>query len=94
MKIYDMTIRMLTCAAVLSAFGCTNGANSGADHQAPLNLAGSRQGQAVGFVDVDGDGIADKIVGAPYATNSASRTGSCLCTRAKAPATAPHRMWS
>jgi hypothetical protein len=35
-----------------------------------LSLAGSRQGQAVGFVDVDGDGIEDKLVGAPSAETS------------------------
>jgi len=33
-----------------------------------LNLFGSRQGQVVGVADFDGDGIADKFVGAPYAT--------------------------
>jgi hypothetical protein len=42
-----------------------------------MPLAGSRQGQSVGFVDVDGDGIDDKIVGAPYAS-IASRQGAVL----------------
>ncbi|HEY6011824.1 MAG TPA: FG-GAP-like repeat-containing protein, partial [Nitrospirota bacterium] len=45
---------------------------------ATLNFAGSRQGQATGFADVDGDGIADKLVGAPYATTTADQTGAVL----------------
>lgn len=37
-----------------------------------VTLMGSKQGQSGGFVDVDGDGIDDKVVGAPYATTSSS----------------------
>jgi len=40
-------------------------------------LTGSKQGQAIGFADVDGDGVEDRIVGAPYAASS-SGTGAVL----------------
>lgn len=40
-------------------------------------LIGSKQGQAIGFVDVDGDGIEDRIVGAPYASSHGG-TGAVL----------------
>jgi len=42
-----------------------------------IKLFGSKQGQSVGFVDVDGDGVDDKIVGAPYAALF-SKTGAVL----------------
>lgn len=42
-----------------------------------VTLAGSKQGQSIDFVDIDGDGIDDKIVGAPYASSS-SNTGAVL----------------
>lgn len=48
-----------------------------------VTFTGSRQGQAVGFVDVDGDGIDDKMVGAPYASVS-SRAGAVLVYRGSA----------
>jgi len=53
------------------------GADVTAGGEARLDLTGSRQGQAVGFADVDGDGIDDKLVGAPFA-NLSSRTGAVL----------------
>src|SRR3990172_4125532 len=37
----------------------------------------SKQGQAGGFIDVDGDAIPDKVIGAPYATTS-TNTGAVL----------------
>jgi hypothetical protein len=43
-----------------------------------LDLTGSKQGQSVGFADVDGDGIMDKIVGAPYASVTSDTTGVVL----------------
>ncbi len=45
-----------------------------------IMLPGSRQGLSVGFVDADGDGIDDMIVGAPYAT-SFWNTGALLVYR-------------
>ena len=46
--------------------------------QSTLNLMSARQGHAVGFVDMNGDGTADKVVGAPYAATTSSRTGAVL----------------
>jgi hypothetical protein len=43
-----------------------------------FDLAGSRQGQSVGFADYDGDGVADKVVGAPYAANGSGTAGAAL----------------
>lgn len=42
-----------------------------------VTLMGSKQGKAAGLADVDGDGIPDKVVGAPYATTS-TNTGAVL----------------
>ena len=42
-----------------------------------VTLINSKQGQAGGFVDADGDTIPDKVVGAPYATTS-TNTGAVL----------------
>lgn len=42
-----------------------------------VTLINSKQGQAGGFVDADGDRIPDKVVGAPYATTS-TNTGAVL----------------
>jgi FG-GAP repeat len=56
--------------------GCNSSSSSGVSGKL-VNLAGSKQGQAVGFADVDGDGLEDKIVGAPYAA-SATATGAVL----------------
>lgn len=60
------------------AQGCAK--KDAADAPAPsaLDLTGARQGQAVGFFDVDGDGFADKAVGAPYAAPASSGTGALL----------------
>lgn len=62
----------------LAAYSCSgSGTGSIASNNVRLDLTGSRQGQSVGFVDVDGDGIDDKVVGAPYASVS-ERTGVVL----------------
>ena len=63
-------------------WGCSS-SKSGAG-QASLNLAGSKQGQAVGFADVDGDGIEDKLVGAPYASTISGQTGALLVYKGNA----------
>jgi len=47
---------------------CSSGTSvSSGNNRTDLSL--SKQGYSVGMVDVDGDGIADKVVGAPYSTN-------------------------
>lgn len=62
-------------------FGCAGGtADSGGNSSEGVgvaNLLYSKQGYSGGFVDVDGDGISDKLVGAPYATNF-DQTGAVL----------------
>lgn len=68
---------------VLAAYGC--GGSQGSSSVETVNdgsmassvmegvtLMGSKQGQSGGFVDVDGDGIDDKVVGAPYATTDSA----------------------
>jgi hypothetical protein len=69
---------LLYFVAGIAAYGCTSSStDSASDNQVQIDLAGSKQGQSVAFVDVDGDGIEDKVVGAPYASVS-SRTGAVL----------------
>ena len=69
---------VLSVAAGLISHGCGDGNDGSPDTQATLNLTGARQGQAVGFADMNGDGIADKVVGAPYATTVSGQTGAVL----------------
>jgi hypothetical protein len=79
MKINQFMVFATLFLTSLAAVGCNNRiASSGADSQATLNLASSKQGQSIGFVDVDGDGILDKVVGAPYSYTTESQTGSIL----------------
>lgn len=61
----------------VAVIGCSNNDGKGSTPGATVSLVGSKQGQAVGFADIDGDGIEDKIVGAPYAATSAG-TGVVL----------------
>jgi len=68
-------IIVAVAALGMAALGCSSNSNGISGES--INLVGSKQGQAVGFADVDGDGIEDKIVGAPYAA-SASATGAAL----------------
>src|SRR5512147_3094157 len=82
--------RLLSCLLLfligLTVSGCNSGknANSGTENQATLNLAGSKQGLATGFVDVDGDGILDKVVGAPYSLTTEAQVGSILVYKGNA----------
>ncbi|MDH4163941.1 MAG: FG-GAP-like repeat-containing protein [Nitrospirota bacterium] len=70
-----MLLALAVTAIGMAAMGCSS--NSSGVSGPSVNLVGSKQGQAVGFADVDGDGIEDKIVGAPYAA-SPSATGAAL----------------
>jgi len=63
------------------AFGCKNKSQNSSADPATLSLSGGKQGQTVGFVDVDGDGIADKVVGAPYSSTTSSQVGAVLVYR-------------
>lgn len=78
MKKTRIGISLFLCVLLgITAQGCSK-SNKGSDNQASLNLSGGKQGQSVGFAEVDGDGILDKVVGAPYATTAASQTGAVL----------------
>jgi len=78
MKKLHRVLCLLLFVISLTALGCKkSNTNSAANNQPTLNLAGSKQGQSVGFVDVDGDGVLDKVVGAPYSSTS-SEVGSVL----------------
>lgn len=72
------------CATIIASLlsGCAGGtADSGGGNPAEgigvTNLSLSKQGYSVGLIDVDGDGIEDKVVGAPY-TAKDSTTGAAL----------------
>jgi len=80
-----MIKRIIFCTFILSFCVISSGYtdNSGNKILKGFTLTGSRQGQSVGFVDVDGDGIADKILGAPYASSS-SNTGAVLAYKGSA----------
>ncbi|MFZ5444845.1 MAG: integrin alpha [Myxococcota bacterium] len=58
----------------------TSASDAGVDAGPPVALTGSRQGAALALVDFDGDGLADKLVGAPFAT-SGGHTGAVLVYR-------------
>lgn len=65
-------------------WGGKNGSNAGNNVLNGATLDGSRQGQAVGWADIDGDGMNDLVVGAPYASSS-SNTGTVLVYRGGMP---------
>lgn len=78
-----MRVPLAPCIAfLLLALGFTGCGNKIERTSNPVsmgfNLAGSRQGQSVGFADVDGDGVPDKVVGAPYADNGSGTFGAGL----------------
>jgi len=69
---------LILCVLIsMAVHGCGN-SNTSSLSGTTLNLAGGKQGQSVGFAEVDGDGIPDKIVGAPYATTTSDNTGALL----------------
>ncbi len=74
--IIHLRIALTLSAVCVLALSCRGG-NDGSTSPPTMTLTGSKQGQAVGFADVDGDGIEDKLVGAPYAA-TASGTGVVL----------------
>lgn len=77
-------VALMLCVSTLAHAAdrrAQEGAASGKDGPERFTLALGRQGQSVGLVDVDGDGIDDKIVGAPFAASSTGpgdRTGALL----------------
>jgi len=77
MKTKKMFFSLLLCVLMGAVQGCGN-SNKSSPSRPTLNLVGSKQGQSVGFADVDGDGTPDKIVGAPYATTTSGNTGAVL----------------
>src|SRR3990172_615687 len=77
MNMKDILILLLLSIPGLGAVGCSGGTESFVNNAVQFDLTGSRQGQSVGFVDVDEDGTDEKIVGAPYAAVSL-RTGAVL----------------
>lgn len=82
MKRFSSYFLLLGMVGLLSQ-GC--GPAGSSDMEMPVNkslvkgvtMINSKQGLTGGFVDVDGDGTQDKVVGAPYATQS-SNTGAVL----------------
>lgn len=67
----------LALAMALSFIGCSGSGSSDSSVDSSITLTNSRQGSTGGFVDIDGDGDEDKVVGAPYAESS-SGTGALL----------------
>lgn len=67
----------LALAVAVGLIACGSGGSDGETTGSAINLSASRQGQTGGFVDFDGDGDEDKIVGAPYA-KVGSKTGALL----------------
>ena len=70
--------------ACLTAYGCGSSGSSTMEMPSSntnvlngVTLMGGQQGKSAGLVDVDGDGISDKVVGTPYAT-TATTTGAVL----------------
>jgi hypothetical protein len=79
---------LLLVSLFLINHGCGENSHNETPTPAALDLNGSKQGQTVGLADVDGDGIDDKIVGAPHASFSAN-TGAVLVYRGSATGYAP-----
>lgn len=68
----------IALSVAVGLFACGTGGGEGeATTGSAVTLTASRQGQTGGFVDFDGDGDEDKLVGAPYAKQG-SKTGALL----------------
>lgn len=72
-----ITLLPLLLLCILALNGCRNSSTT-SNASPSLALAGSKQGQSVGFADLDGDGISDKVVGAPYSSTTSLHTGALL----------------
>src|SRR3990172_8476975 len=80
-KKVTLNIKLLACLLLFPVlWGCGSGTGltglmddtgeGGGNPQAGITLTAGKLGAAVGFADVDGDGITDKIIGAPSAAKS------------------------
>ena len=88
MQINNKAGALLCLLGALLVAGCssggeTPGSGSSGSALSALKTTGSLQGQATGFVDVDGDGIDDMIVSAPY-TESPTGQGAAIVYKGSA----------
>ncbi|XUX00226.1 MAG: hypothetical protein TUN42_10115 [Dehalogenimonas sp.] len=74
---------ILVFLVTMGVFPIACAGNKSKDDLANLDLSGSKQGQTVAFADVDGDGLQDKLVGAPY-VSLAKGTGAVLIYKGSA----------
>lgn len=73
MKKIKLNIKLMMMFLLISSFlwGCSSGTGGGGGNPLEgINLTAGKLGFSGGFVDVDGDGITDKIIGAPSAAKS------------------------
>lgn len=78
-----MFARHVSAAALLlvsavSGAGCKSHRSTPASPMAGMTLAGGKQGVSAALADWDGDGVEDKLVGAPYATSASGSLGAVL----------------
>ena len=75
------TLKTIPVALVVALSACGGGSdndgNPNAD-QLSINLDTSRLGASGGFIDINADGFADAIIGAPEATSSVNKTGAAV----------------
>ena len=72
MKKIKLNLKLMMLLLISSfLWGCSSGTGGGGGNPLEgINLTAGKLGASGGFVDIDGDGITDKIIGAPSATKS------------------------